>query len=325
MFRERGSKVVRRSEQGALRAGPAAPPTTAVAAAASDPGAGALRRLVEERLAKLLPGPAEAPARLHEAMHYSLMAPGKRLRPLLCLLTARAGGGSDEAALDAGCAIEMVHTASLILDDLPSMDDASLRRGRATAHLQFGESTAILASIALLNRAYGVISAQPALAPGLRAELLERLADSVGSRGLAGGQERDLNGWSELTDLDSVDDLNALKTGVLFVLSAEFGGRICGLDGEALAALRRFAGHLGLAFQTLDDLVDVTASAEAAAKDVGQDAGKPTAIALAGCDAADARIRQHLGEARAALGLCGFESATLERFVGSVFNGYWRP
>jgi geranylgeranyl diphosphate synthase type II len=258
-------------------------------------------------------------------MRYSLLAPGKRLRPLLCLLAARAGGGDEGVALDAGCAIEMVHAASLILDDLPSMDDAGLRRGRQTAHLRFGEATAILAAIALLNRAYGVLAALEPLDEARRVRLVERLAEAVGSQGLAGGQEQDLNGRAALSDLERIDDLNALKTGPLFVLAAEFGGRLCGLEEGRLEPLRRFAAHLGLAFQTRDDLLDVVASKSAAAKDVGQDGGKPTVVSLAGCEAAGERIRDQLTSARSALIECRFENDALDRFLRAALDGHWQP
>jgi geranylgeranyl diphosphate synthase type II len=257
-----------------------------------------LRGLVAARLQVLLPGAEQSPQRLHGAMRHALIGPGKRLRPLLTLLAARRFGGDQAAALEAGCAVEMVHTASLVLDDLPCMDDAALRRGKTATHRAFGEDTAILAAIALLNQAYGVMAALPGVAEAQRLRLVMLLVQAVGPQGLAGGQERDLHDRPAEAAIDDVDTLNHQKTGVLFVAALEAGAVLGRAPEEGVAAMRRFGRHLGLAFQTLDDVVDATATPQAAGKDVRQDGDKPTLVSLCGLQEARQRVHEHLRMAR---------------------------
>jgi geranylgeranyl diphosphate synthase type II len=258
----------------------------------------AMRDMVGNRLQVLLPGQDHSPQRLHRAMHHAVTGPGKRLRPLLTLLAARRFGGDEAAALDAGCAVEMVHAASLVLDDLPCMDDAVLRRGEPATHRAFGQDTAILASIGLLNQAYGVMAALPGIAEAQRLRLVSLLVQAVGSQGLVGGQERDLHLRYAHTAEEEVDQLNHQKTGVLFVAALEAGAVLGRASEDGVAAMRRFGRHLGLAFQTLDDVLDATATVQAAGKDVRQDGGKPTLVSLFGLEAARLRVEQHLELAR---------------------------
>lgn len=276
-----------------------------------------LRVLVNRRLGLLVPSESAPPQRLHRAVRYALMAPGKRVRPLMCIVAAHAAGRTDLAPIEAGCAIEMVHTASLILDDLPSMDDAALRRGMPSTHRKFGEGTAILGAITLLNRAFGVLASIDSLSGALRSELVCVLSEVVGSAGLAAGQEQDLHDRASLTDERHIDDLNRLKTGVLFVASARLGGMIAGVADSDLDHLSRFAERFGMAYQTADDLLDATATPELAGKDTGQDADKPTIVSLAGVEAARARIRLHAEDADRALSRCAFDTAPLSRFLTS--------
>lgn len=258
----------------------------------------ALRAIIAARLQALLPGVEQPPQRLHGAMRHALVGPGKRLRPLLTLLAARRFGGDEAAALEAGCAVEMVHAASLVLDDLPCMDDAELRRGKPATHRAFGEDTAILAAIALLNQAYGVMATLPGVPEAQRLRLVTLLVQAVGPLGLTGGQEHDLHDRCTHVATDEVDALNHQKTGVLFMAALEAGAVIGGAPETGVAAMRRFGRHLGLAFQTLDDLLDATATAQAAGKDVRQDDGKPTLISLCGLETAHERIWEHLRMAR---------------------------
>ncbi|MBO1080950.1 polyprenyl synthetase family protein [Roseomonas haemaphysalidis] len=260
-----------------------------------------LRGQVLLRLDQLLPAGGPAPPRLHDAMRDALLGPGKRLRPILTVLAARRFGGDEAAALDAGCAVEMVHAASLVLDDLPCMDNALLRRGRPTTHQAFGQDTAILAAIGLLSQAYGLLAALPAVPDDRRARMVAVLAGAVGAQGLVGGQEIDLHARQQHVAPGQVDELNHLKTGVLFVAALEAGAVLAGASEDCLPPLRRFGRHLGLAFQTLDDVLDVAATAEAAGKDVQQDAGKPTLVSLFGVEGAWRRALDHLRLARAEL------------------------
>jgi geranylgeranyl diphosphate synthase type II len=280
----------------------------------------ALRARVDRRLADLLP-PAEAgPGRLAEAARYALLAPGKRFRPMLTLLAAEAFGAADGTALDAACAIEMVHAASLILDDLPSMDDAALRRGRPTPHKVFGEATAILAAIGLLNRAYGVIAADPALSP-TRADLARKLSDAVGFEGLVAGQARDLYDRDLTRSPAEIDLLNHQKTGVLIMAAAEAGALAAGAAPTAVEAVGRFARELGLAFQIRDDLIDAEASPEAAGKDTGKDAGMTTLVSALGHGGAAAAMNAHLAAAWAALDEAGVGESLLAHYARGLFEG----
>lgn len=281
-----------------------------------------LRALVNRRLGLLVPSEQIPPQRLHRAVRYALLAPGKRVRSLLCVLAAHAAGRDDLAPIDAGCAVEMVHTASLILDDLPAMDDALLRRGQPATHRQFGESTAILGAITLLNRAFGVLAGISSIPASQRTELVATLSAAVGSAGLTAGQEHDLHDRAGLTQACDVDRLNHLKTGVLFVAAVRLGGLTAGVPAADLERLARFGELFGLAFQTADDVADATGTTDSLGKDVGQDGGKPSVISIDGANAARDRIRAHLAEAERALAGCSFDTAPLVRFLAD-FTPRW--
>lgn len=279
----------------------------------------ALRRRVDERLDALLPDATGTPALVYDAMRYSALAPGKRIRPLLTILTARHFDRDESAALDIGCAIEMVHTASLVLDDLPSMDNATLRRGREATHRRFGESTAILAAVALLNRAYGVISARDDVERDVRLRLIDLLSETIGPDGLIGGQVVDLQERARFVEADQVEALNHQKTGVLFVAAVESGARLAGADAAALGWLREFAGRLGLAFQTLDDLIDASASSADAGKDVRRDCDRPSLVSLIGEERARSVAALHLEAAQRALEACAPGRGPLQQFMDVAF------
>jgi geranylgeranyl pyrophosphate synthase len=279
-----------------------------------------LRLHVDRRLAELIPAPAEEPGRLGEAAHYALLAPGKRFRPLLTLLTAEAFGAPYAMALDVACAMEMVHAASLVLDDLPSMDDARLRRGRPTTHRVYGEADAILASVGLLTRAFGVIAAAEGLSAEDRSDLVASLAEAVGFSGLVAGQALDLAERNRPRTVAELDALNHQKTGVLMMAAAEAGARIGGASEAARRELGEFARRIGLAFQIRDDLIDVEDGGDHVGKDVGKDAGMTTVVSALGPRAAVAAIEAHLGEADAALARAGCDSR-LGVFARSLFAG----
>lgn len=280
-----------------------------------------LRDEINGRLDQLLPGGEQHPASLHKAMRFSLLGSGKRVRPLLCLLISEAAGGTGRSfALDAGCAVEMVHTASLILDDLPCMDDAAMRRGQPTVHVEFGQATSILASVGLLNRAFGVIAEHPDAPAALKARALEVLSEAVGSNGMIAGQEIDLHERGNFDNAAPIESVNWLKTGVLFVAAAHIGALSANLNPAVIGAVNDFARHVGLAFQTADDLIDRLGDAQSIGKDVGQDADIPTLASLSGTQSARLSCEDHLVRAHHALAESGLETAGLMSLVDSIFG-----
>lgn len=258
------------------------------------------RAAIETRLDELIPPESAGPPRLQKALQHTLLAPGKRFRPLLTLILAREFGCEADAVLDVACAGEMVHTASLILDDLPCMDDAALRRNRASAHIAFDESTAILTAVALLNRAFGVI-ARTHLPANISTELASRLSRAVGANGLIAGQLADLSNDDIGTSIQDVERLNQLKTGALFDFSILAASVMAELDEDKHNALSDFSYQLGLAFQLLDDVKDEMMNEQDAGKTTGRDVGKATLVALTGCEASLTRLRGYLDAAYAAL------------------------
>ncbi|NMO96889.1 polyprenyl synthetase family protein [Paenibacillus lemnae] len=213
-----------------------------------------------QQLSDLFPEEWEVPETLRESMNYSLMAGGKRLRPLLVTAACEAGGGSLEAALPVACAVEMVHTYSLIHDDLPAMDNDDFRRGKPTNHKVYGEATAILAGDALLTHSFFRV-VQSSRLHGIPAErvlaVVEDLAMYAGPRGMVGGQAADMEGEQGLTSLEQLEYIHLHKTSDLIIFSLVAGGRIAGLDENQLQALETFGHHLGLAFQIQDDILDI--------------------------------------------------------------------
>jgi geranylgeranyl diphosphate synthase type II len=280
----------------------------------------ALRHSIDRRLAELIPPPEREPIQLSGAAHYALLAPGKRFRPFLTLLAAEAFGASPGKAMDVACAMEMVHAASLILDDLPSMDDARLRRGRPTTHRQFGEAAAILASVGLLNQAFAVIAIADGLTAQDRTDLTTALSGAIGFDGLVAGQALDLQDRDVPRTPAEIDALNHQKTSVLMIVAAEAGARIGGASPDARQAVGEFARRIGLAFQIRDDLIDVEEGVEVAGKDVGKDAGMTTLVSALGPRQALAAMEGHLDAAEAALIRAGCEGR-LGRFARSLFTG----
>ncbi|MEM9170731.1 MAG: polyprenyl synthetase family protein [Pseudomonadota bacterium] len=234
------------------------------------------------------------------AIRHSLLSPGKRLRPIITLLACRQSGGDVDDAVDAAAAVEMVHAASLIMDDLPSMDDARLRRGRLTTHVVFGENAAMLASVGLLNEAYRVLATSKAIPCGPRLRALDRLTRSIGIDGLIGGQQRDIGSPAAPADARSLSDVqrgHVEKTGALFGAAAAIGGEAAHADAETVDLLWAYGCELGLAYQALDDVVDTTTSSEAAGKDIDQDAGKSTVVSFLGAEGAQRAAERWLDRA----------------------------
>jgi geranylgeranyl diphosphate synthase type II len=252
-----------------------------------------LRTTVDRRLRALAPRTLAGQHRLQDAMHGALLAPGKRLRPLCVILAARDLGHASAPVVDIGCALEMVHTASLLLDDLPCMDDASLRRGTPATHVQYGESVAVLAAVAMLTRAFEIVSTLPDIAPDVRAHLVSVLAGAVGTGGLVAGQFYDLHQQNTSQPLQQLASTNALKTGALFVAGVEMACALAAASDAQTRALRLFASELGRAFQLLDDLLDRESSAQALGKDVGQDADKATLAGILGQHGTREHLRLH--------------------------------
>ncbi|MFO1014928.1 MAG: polyprenyl synthetase family protein [Caulobacteraceae bacterium] len=279
-----------------------------------------LRAAVDRRLIELTVRQPHEPEGLNGAVRHALLSPGKRFRPLITLLAARELGAPEGAALDTACAIEMVHAASLILDDLPSMDDARYRRGQPTTHRLFGEASAILAAVGLLNLAYATISADEHLSAVVKADLVRRLSAAVGFDGLVTGQAMDLDARDAPRAPAVLEALNHRKTGVLMMVACEAGARIAGAPDRCCEALAEFARRIGLAFQIRDDLIDAEGAVESAGKDVGKDAGMSTVVSTLGRRRAQALIDEHLAAADAALAEAG-GAPLLADLARSLFSG----
>jgi len=280
------------------------------------------RERVDGALARLLP-PADAwPARLHEAMRYAVFGGGKRVRPVLARAACRAAGGDPEAILEAACALEMVHTYSLIHDDLPALDDDTLRRGRATVHVAFDEALAILAGDALLTEAFAVLGRFPegeAHAAG-RAEACRLVAEAIGSLGMVGGQVEDLEATGAAPDGERLRRIHGAKTGALLGAATELGALHAGAGPAARAEFAAFGRRLGLLFQIADDILDVTGSAASLGKSPGKDAaaGKLTYPAVYGLDAARRELDALAGSLAADAARLEGRDGTLVAFVAYV-------
>lgn len=291
-----------------------------VASWAGPVGLASLRSLIDARLDAHAAARRNCPATLNNAIRHALLAPGKRVRPLLTLLTAAEFGTDPRAVLDAACAVEMVHTASLVLDDLPCMDNASTRRGVPSTHVAFGEATALLASIALLTRAFGVIARMDTVSPAALIGLTAILSHAAGANGLAAGQERDLHDRNPLDPLDKINMINDQKTGALFTAALQMGGRCASANDALMVALAMTGGEIGRAFQAFDDVIDLTHTKDEAGKDTGKDAGKATIATVLGLDAARAQVARHVSLAHAALEPHAPANGPLRSFITTMFN-----
>jgi geranylgeranyl pyrophosphate synthase len=255
------------------------------------------RKLVDDRLHDLAESTG-APKPLVEAVRRSLVAPGKRVRGVLTLAVGEAAGCKAEKLVDAGAAMEMIHTCSLILDDLPAMDDSLMRRGQPTLHREFGEDLAILAAVSLLNHAYGLVAKNHAALNPRQwplQQVMKRVVDAVGWDGTIAGEAVDLHSEGSKLDFDTLEFIHSRKTGALFVAAAALGGMLANMSAAALGRIEVFAKNLGLAFQITDDVLDVVGNPEQLGKDVGKDEQKLTFVKLAGVEGAK-KLSQELVE-----------------------------
>jgi farnesyl diphosphate synthase len=281
-------------------------------------------RLTDMVLGKLLVVPEGPEARVVEAMRYSALAPGKRLRPFLVLASAQLFSVARRSALQAAVAVELVHAYSLVHDDLPAMDDSDLRRGRPTCHKQFDDATAVLAGDGLLTYAFEVL-AQPDTHgdPAVRCELVTALAQAAGAAGMVGGQMIDLLAENDPTlDIGAITRLQRLKTGALIAFSCEAGAILGKAGAEQRLALRGYAHDLGLAFQIADDLLDIEGSAAETGKPVGSDAaaGKATFVSILGVERARAQAAHLVRQAVSHLDLFEKKADLLRQAAYFVIN-----
>ena len=226
---------------------------------------------VNAALDRFLPSEATKPATIHKAMRYSLFAGGKRMRPALCLAAAAACGGSESAALPLACAVECIHTYSLVHDDLPAMDDDDYRRGKLTSHKVFGEGVAVLAGDALLTQAFEIAAQSKGWPRYSHRDLILEIAQASGSRQLIAGQVADLEGEGKKTSVAQLKYIHERKTSALLCCAVRLGGMSANCSPAHLRALTDFGYHVGLAFQVIDDILDVTQTSEQLGKTAGKD------------------------------------------------------
>lgn len=280
------------------------------------------KRLVDEALARSLP--IRRPEKIYEAMRYSLLAGGKRLRPILCLTACNLMGGTLEMALPTACALEMIHTMSLIHDDLPAMDDDDYRRGKPTNHKVYGEDIAILAGDGLLSYAFEYVATQTRNVPPERlVEVLARLGRTVGAEGLVGGQVLDLEseGKPDIT-VETLNFIHTHKTGALLETSVVSGAILAGAGAADVQRLSRYAQNIGLAFQIVDDILDITATQEELGKTAGKDlrAQKATYPSLWGLEASQKQAQQLVERAIAELVSYGEKAEALRAIAHFIIN-----
>ena len=281
------------------------------------------RKLVEQALARAVPAASVRPATIHKAMRYSLLAGGKRLRPILALAAAEACGAKDPRdVLPAACAVELIHTYSLIHDDLPCMDNDDLRRGRPTSHKVFGEGVAVLAGDALLTRAFGLLAQ---VTPAKRyplSLLLAETGDAAGSLQLIAGQVADLEAEGKKLTIREVRFIHERKTAAMIVLPLRLGAMIAGASPGQLKALTEFGQALGLAFQIQDDILDVTATSEQLGKSAGKDLKslKATYPAVIGLEAARKEAKIQTQKALRSLEVLGSRGARLRELGESLLK-----
>ena len=249
----------------------------------------ASRRALIDTYLRNLADSTGAPKPLIEPLRRSLQSSGKRVRGVLTLAVGEAAGGKAEKLVDAAAAMEMIHTCSLILDDLPAMDDAVMRRGAPTLHREFGEDLAILAAVSLLNYAYGLVAKNHAALNPRQwplQQVIRRISDAVGWDGTIAGEAVDLHSEGSKLDFDTLEFIHSRKTGALFVAAAAVGGMLANISAAALGRIEVFAKNLGLAFQITDDILDVVGNPDHLGKDVGKDEQKLTFVKLAGVEGA---------------------------------------
>lgn len=281
--------------------------------------------LVDAALERWLPGEQILPPNLHQAMRYSIFAGGKRLRPVLIIAACEAVGGTPQQVLHAACAMEMIHTYSLIHDDLPAMDDDDFRRGRPTNHKVYGEAKAILAGDALLTEAFRLLAdgeANRGIDPSVVLRVIEVIARCAGSQGMVGGQVVDMESEGKPIDLATLQYIHTRKTGALFLASIQTGAWLGGGSDEQLAALTRFGEAAGLAFQIADDILDIVGDQAELGKDVGSDQarGKATYPALLGLAESRRRAEELRDLAIASLEPLGMQAEPLRAIARYIID-----
>lgn len=274
------------------------------------------KQAIDAALVRYLPGEKHYPPVIFQAMRYSLFAGGKRIRPILCLAAMRALGAAEreEVALPVACALEMIHTYSLIHDDLPALDDDDYRRGKPTSHKAFGEDVAILAGDALLTEAFALLSGKDLrdlVAPELILMVINEIATAAGCFGMIGGQVVDVCSEKTVADADTLYYIHTRKTGALIQASIRAGALLGGADKEALDALSLYGSRIGLMFQIVDDILNVEGDGTKTGKSIGSDVsrGKMTFPSLFGLEASREKARQLLQESLDTLS--GFDAAAI--------------
>lgn len=279
------------------------------------------QKLVDAELDRLVPGEEQPPEMLHRAMRYSLFAGGKRIRPILCLEAARTVSDSIEGALTAACSLELIHTYSLIHDDLPALDNDDYRRGKLTSHKMFGEAMAILTGDALLTLAFEVLAGIDAVSGETRARMSGELARAAGTvGGMIAGQVFDLEGEHKAPDPVLLESIHRAKTGAMLRASLRMGAISAGASAEGFEALSCYGEHVGLAFQIVDDILDVEETSEALGKTAGKDAQqhKITFPAVYGLERSREMAEQERMAAHAALAQFGERAARLRELADLI-------
>ncbi|MDY6822481.1 MAG: farnesyl diphosphate synthase [Thermodesulfobacteriota bacterium] len=279
----------------------------------------AINRAIHSLLADMVP-----PGRLHDAMRHSLAAGGKRLRPVLCLAAAEAVGGVSESAMAPACAIEFIHTYSLIHDDLPAIDNDDLRRGQPACHAAFDEATAIFAGDALHTLAFQVLAAENTVAtnPGEQLRIIRIIAEATGNHGMIEGQMRDMQAQGDALALEALRDLHLLKTGALIRAAVVTGAIAGGGTAPHIRALETYAENIGLAFQVTDDILNVRGNSELMGKAVGTDEHleKATYPGLLGLDESDALARDLVAKSLQSLEIFDKKAAPLRAVADYIIN-----
>jgi geranylgeranyl diphosphate synthase type II len=272
---------------------------------------------VDVALDDFLPMPGETPGAIHEAMRYTIFAGGKRLRPVLCIAAAEACGGTQATAIRAACAVELMHTYSLVHDDLPCMDDDDLRRGRPTCHKVYGEGMAVLCGDALLTESFALLAKSEPCARYKVGDMISELASAGGSRKLIGGQVLDLEGEGQQLNKEQLLAIHEAKTAALLVTSLRLGAMSANASAEQLAALSNFGYSLGLAFQVIDDILDVTQTTKSLGKTAGKDvaANKSTYPSVWGLEESRIEAERLTRVALDALGIFGERGARLREIA----------
>lgn len=263
------------------------------------------QKIVEEALQRYLSDEDGVPHDLHNAMHYSVFAGGKRIRPILCLAALEACGGDMAPAMPVACALELIHTYSLIHDDLPAMDNDDFRRGKPTSHKVFGEALAILAGDALLTEAFVLLSRaeKVRLAAEKRLAVIQEIASAAGAAGMVGGQALDVRTGKISPDFEGLQCIHRLKTGALIAVAVKAGAILAGANDDKIQSLNVYGSHLGIAFQIADDILNVEGDSRLMGKQTGSDvaSGKVTYPTLLGLENAKTKLVEHVESAVAAI------------------------